>query len=310
VPQAGTGPTAGTEAASGRSRSAAVQGWLARRADSSLGRLGIAWFRRYFDSSHNSGSAATIYGTLSVFPTAMMMIAFFDWWGGDTQAFAARLIDHLRLDGTTADLVRETFGTASSNALAATIAAVAGFLIWGLGIGQIFQRFYARAWRIEVGSAADQGLFALWFFAVAGLLGVVVVSAAELRSAGLLVVLPVWCVGSTLFWLWTPRLLLHRRIGLRALLPGALLATGVIGGTVATSPLWIAGTLNANGRAFGSFGIVLGMLTYAFILVTIALVCAVFSPVWADWRETERRRATRSASSLSAAERDVPRRSG
>jgi hypothetical protein len=32
------------------------------------------------------------------------------------------------------------------------------------------------------------------------------------------------------------------------------------------------------------------MLAYAFILVTIALVCAVFSPVWADWREAERLR--------------------
>jgi membrane protein len=282
--------TAAVETASDGGRVARIQRWLASRADSPFGRLSLEWFHRYFEASRNSGSAATIYGMLSVFPTAMMAIAYFNWWNGDTQAFAARLIDHLRLEGTTADLVRDTFGTASSNALAASVVAVVGFLIWGLGIGPIVQRFYAGAWRIEVGSAADQALFAVWFFVVCGLIALVIVSAGELRSAGLIVVVPVWFVASTLFWLWTPLLLLHRRIGLRALLPGALLATVALGGAMATSPLWIASTLNANGRAFGHFGIALGILAYVFILVTMAFACAVFSPVWADWRQDERQR--------------------
>jgi len=269
------------------SRIARVQAWLGRRVDTRLGRFSLQWFRRYFEASTNSGSAATIYSALSVFPTAMVAIAYFHWSGGDTNAFADRLIDHLRLDGSTAELVREMFGTASSNALAATIAAIAGFLLWGLGIGQIVQTLYARAWRIEVGSAADQGRFAIWFFVVSGLFALLAVSAAELRAAGWIVVVVVWLFGSTLFWLWTPRFLLHRAIGLRALLPGALLATGVLGGALLTAPLWIASTLDAQGRAFGSFGIALAVLAYAFIMVTMAFVCAVFSPVWADRRQAE-----------------------
>jgi hypothetical protein len=28
-----------------------------------------------------------------------------------------------------------------------------------------------------------------------------------------------------------------------------------------------------------------------FIMITMSLVCAVFSPVWASWRESERQRA-------------------
>lgn len=291
----------GTEPTSGRSRVDAMQDWLARRAETPLGRLSLAWFRRYFEASRNSASATTIYAMLSVFPTAMVAIAYFDWSGGDTHAFSDRLIDHLRLDGPIADLVREMFGTASSNALAATVAAVVGFLIWGLGIGQIVQNLYARAWRVDVGSAADQGLFAIWFFVVSGLFALVAVSVTELRSAGLLVVMPVWFVGSMLFWLWTPRFLLHRQVGLRALLPGALLATGVIGGAVATSPLWIASTLNAQGRAFGSFGVALGVLAYAFIMVTMAFVCAVFSPVWAEWRQAEKKRRHRGPSQADGA---------
>ena len=101
----------------------------------------------------------------------------------------------------------------------------------------------------------------------------------------------VWLVASTAFWLGVPRLLLHGKVPLRSLLPGALVASIVIGGTIATSPLWLAPSLNQSGKAFGAFGVVLTTIAYAFILLTISLVCGVFSPVWAGWRESERRRA-------------------
>jgi uncharacterized BrkB/YihY/UPF0761 family membrane protein len=79
-------------------------------------------------------------------------------------------------------------------------------------------------------------------------------------------------------------LLLRGKIGLRSLLPGALLASLVIGGATATSPLFLGPLLNEDGRHFGSFGVVLALLTWAFILATLSTVCAVFSPVWAEWR--------------------------
>jgi hypothetical protein len=266
-------------------RIAAMQHWLRRRADTSVGQLSLSWFQRYFEASQNSGSAATVYSVLSVFPTALAAIAYFDLSGGDANAFSQRLVDHLRLDGQTADLVQEMFGSASSNALAATLAAVVGFLIWGIGIGQIVKNVYARAWRIDIANtASDQGLFAVWFFVVCGALALYVVAAEKLKGAGLVVVIPIWVIGSTLFWLWTPRYLLRKAVGVRALLPGALLSTLILGGALVTAPFWIATTLNAQGRAFGSFGIALGILAYVFTIITMAFVCAVFSPVWAEWR--------------------------
>jgi hypothetical protein len=51
--------------------------------------------------------------------------------------------------------------------------------------------------------------------------------------------MPVYLVASTAFWLWTPRYLLRGKIGLRPLVPGALLASLLLGGATATSPfLW------------------------------------------------------------------------
>jgi membrane protein len=274
----------------GDGRTKAVQDWLSRRADTRLGRLALQWFRAYFAASRNSGCAATVYSSLSVLPASLVAVSYFHSSGSDTNAFAERLTTHLKLNGATASLVQDTFGSASSNALAASITVVISFLIWGIGIGQIYQAVYARAWRIKVGSAADQGLFAIFFFVITGAIALAVVSAGELRNTGWFVVLPVWLVGSTVFWLWVPRFLLHRKVGLRALLPGALLATIVLGGATATAPFFVAAPLNANGKAFGSFGVVVTMIGYVFIMITMSLVCAVFSPVWASWRETEKQR--------------------
>jgi membrane protein len=281
-----------TSEATSERRADRIQAWLTRRADTSLGRLSLQWFRAYFEASRNSGCALTVYSSLSVLPAALVAIAYFHPSQDNTNVFAQRLIAHMKLTGTTATLVQGTFGTASANALAASLTVVVSFLLWGIGIGQIYQDVYVRAWRIErVVSVADQGLFAAFFFVLSGAIALLLVGTSHLHGAGLLIVVPVWVIGSTGFWLLVPALLLHRRVGWRALLPGALMASLVVGGTMAFSPLYLATPLNANGKAFGSFGVVLTTVGYAFVLLTISLVCIVFSPVWARWRESESGRA-------------------
>ncbi|HEX6663668.1 MAG TPA: YhjD/YihY/BrkB family envelope integrity protein [Gaiellaceae bacterium] len=269
-------------------RATRVLGWVKGRADTSLGRLAFLWFRRYFEASRNSGAAVSAYFTLSVVPCALAGVAYFHLAGGNENALAGRMIDHLRLDETTADIVRQTFGSTSDNVVAATLVVVVGFLLWGLGIGQLYRDVYARAWRIKAGSASDQALFTIWFFVVAALVALLAVSTAQLQTKGYVIVIPAWLVASTVFWLWTPRFLLHRAIPIRSLFPGALLASFVMAGTIGTSPLWIGPTLTQNANAFGSFGVVIAMLAYVLIFVTISLICAVFSPVWFEWREGER----------------------
>ena len=219
----------GEAAGGGDGRLAAVRDWLHGHADRPLARLALLWLRRYLEASRNSGAAASIYFTLSALPTALVVIAFFNLAAKNENAFSNRLIAHMKLDGATASLVRELFGSTSNNVLAATLTIVFGFLLWGLGIGQVYRDLYARAWRIQVGSVTDQVRFAIWFFAASGLVALMTVSAANLRSDGWLVLIPAWIAASIIFWLWTPRFLLHRKVTLRALLPGALLASLVLG---------------------------------------------------------------------------------
>jgi hypothetical protein len=173
-----------------------LRGWLSRRGESSLARLAQLWFRRYFEASRNSGAAASAYVTLSVLPAGLVFIALFNLTTNNENAFADRLIRHMRLDGTTATIVSDLFGKTSDNALAASIAVVIGFLIWGLSVGQIYQDVYARAWGVEVSAATNQLLFAIFFFVFSIVIAALFGSASELRSAGWAVAILVWIVGS------------------------------------------------------------------------------------------------------------------
>ena len=49
--------------------------------------------------------------------------------------------------------------------------------------------------------------------------------------------------------------------------------------------------MNSNGKTFGAFGVVVTVIGYAFVMFTMSLACAVFSPVWAQWRKTEKERS-------------------
>ena len=167
--------------------SKAVHDWLARRADTSVGRLALQWFRAYFAASRSSGCAVTVYSALSVLPAVLVVAAVLHPSSGDANLFAQRLISHLKLNGATASLVQGTFGSASSNALAASLTVFVSFLLWGIGIGQIYQDVYARAWGIKVDSLADQGLFAIFFFVLTGVLALAVLATVRLHDTGWLV---------------------------------------------------------------------------------------------------------------------------
>jgi membrane protein len=241
-------------------------------------------------ASKNSGASTTAYFMLSVIPTALVAIAFFDQSGGNTNALAERIITHMHLTGSTADIVRQTFGTTANNLLAATVAVVISFLFWGIGIGQLYRDVYNRAWRVETAQASDQVLFTIWYFVTCGLVGCMFVATTETASSSRALFIPVWFAAATVYWLWTPRFLLHRKVATRRLLPGALLGAFVLGGTIGTAPLWMGPTLNQNAKAFGSFGVVLAIIAFALIAITISMACAVFAPVWEEFRQAEKER--------------------
>ncbi len=271
-----------------------IRDWLGRQTDSWIGRLSFLWFKRYMQASKNSGASTTAYFMLSVVPTALVAVALFGQAGGDTSALAERLVTRMHLTGDVAEIVRQTFGTTADNTLAATVAVVISFLFWGIGIGQLYRDVYTRSWRVETAQASDQVLFTIWYFVTCGLLGAMFLATTETASSNRALFIPLWLGVSVLYWLWTPRFLLHKKVPTRRLLPGAFLGAFVLGGTIGTAPLWMGPTLNQNAQAFGPFGVVLALLAFVLIAITISMVCAVFGPVWEEFRQLENERQSAS----------------
>jgi membrane protein len=263
-----------------------IRDWLGRQQDSRVGRFSFLMFKRYLEASKNTGAATTAYFMLSVLPTALAAIAVFGHAGGDTNALANRIITRMHLTGDTADIVRSTFGSTANNALAATVVVVIGFWFWGMGIGQLYRDLYERAWRVQTAQANDQVLFIVWYFVACGLLGVTFATTTWVSSHRVLFI-PIWLCASMAFWLWTPRFLLHKKVSMRRLLPGAVVGAIVLGGTIGTAPLWMGPTLNQNARAFGPFGVVLALIGMVLTVITTSLACAVFAPVWEEFRAKE-----------------------
>ena len=155
-------------AGTGGSRLAAARDWLHGHADTSLARLALLWFRRCFEASRNSGAAATTYMTLSVLPTALVIVAVFNLAKGDENAFADRLISHMNLGGSTASVVHDLFGTTEQRP-GGLVTIVIGFLLWGLSIGQFAatRRFRSAARRGTASATCrSPAFFALAFAAV------------------------------------------------------------------------------------------------------------------------------------------------
>jgi len=265
-----------------------IRDWLARQQNSRVGRLAFLLFRRYLEASKNSGAATTAYFMLSILPTALAAIAVFGKAGGDVNALATRMITRMHLTGNTAEIVSQTFGTTASNALAASFAVVFGFWFWGMGIGQLYRDLYERAWKVETAQSNDQALFIVWYFVTCGLLGVMFLTTTTgFATAHRALFIPLWLCVSMAFWLWTPRFLLHNKVPTRRLLPGAVVGAVVLGGTIGTAPLWMGPTLNTNAQAFGPFGVVLALIGLVLTVITTSMVCAVFAPVWEEFRASE-----------------------
>jgi membrane protein len=259
--------------------------WVQRRAGGRPGSLVLGWLLRYVESSENSAEALVLGTFLSVVPALLAIYALSDLSAGSGNGIAQHLIYRLHIHAPAARLVSSAFGSETSNAAAATVISLVGFVIFGLGLGKIVQRVYARAWRIEVRSLADRWRFALWFVVSTILLGLQVTEESLVSSLGWVLASPIGLVVLVAFWLWTPWLLLHRRVSLRLLLPGALVVAVVYMLALTVSEFVLGYWITDNGRFFGSFGVVLALVAWAQVVAAIWLVCAVFSPVYAEWRE-------------------------
>jgi membrane protein len=198
-----------------------------------------------------------------------LLIVFGTVAQGSSEEVADDLIERFDISGEAADTLRDAVSQPPDSGV--TVVGVLLLIISALSFTRAMQRLYVRAWRLEpLGVRGNLwGLVWLSMFigfwslqpAIVGLFDGVVGFSVSLSL-------------STLLWVWTPWLLVARRIPWRRLLPQAFLtAVGILALAIGAA-VYLPYAVASTSAEFGVLGVAFTLLSLLFALSLVLVVTA------------------------------------
>jgi len=228
----------------------------------------------------------SLYVLVAVIPALLVMAEYLD---SHPAALANHLTHHYGLSAPTAALVHSVLVQDRHHELGSALLAIAGALFFGLGFGRVLQIVHTRAWQIpEPSRQADQGRYALVLLGLYGLILLLLVQLAGLAggpSWARFAVTPGWVALLTLYFAWAARVLTHKQIGWRDLLPGAALTAGGLVVLIWISRYVMEFWINFYARDYGGFGVVMAIFFWIAFSSFVIVASASLAPALADRRE-------------------------
>jgi len=264
--------------------------WVERQDPGSGWGVAIGAWRRYQAVDGPLQSALlSIYMLVAVLPALLVMEDFLD---PHPNSLAARLVHHFHLNAPTSAMINSVLGEGREHELGSALFAIAGALFFGLGFGRVLQNVHARAWGIPLPKRqVDQALYATILLGLYGLLLVLLLQLDELRGE------PSW-VGFTLavgwvgllvlFFVWAPRLLTHKRITRRDLLPSAALTAFALVVLMMVSRYVMQFWVDLYAKDYGGLGVVLAVYFWIALSSGVIVWAASLSPALAVRRDLRR----------------------
>jgi membrane protein len=200
--------------------------------------------------------------------------------GIDRDGFSDAIVDRFDLDARTANIVQQAFSPPPDVQSSLSVLGVLLLVVSALSFTRGLQRAYETAWRLpRLGvRATPAGL--VWLVGVVAFLTVF----GGLRSAIVDLSRPVASAVvalafSSVVWMFTPWILLSRRVPWRALVPtAALTAVGMTGLSIA-GIVYMPRSISASAGSYGTIGVAISLVSWfvaaGFILVGCAAVGAV-----------------------------------
>ena len=192
---------------------------------------------------------------------------------------------NLHLSGDTAQIVKDTFTTASSGKIAALGITVISLLVTGLDISAAAQTAYARAFAMTPLRGPQKylrgGAWLVLLLAGTGA-GLTLRSVTVGRPAlFVLIAWAVWIAVEFGFFIITPRLLLDLPFAWRDLVPGAAVCTGAALAVHAVAAFFLRYWFGFYGHAYGGFGIGLALIAFTGIIASFWVwIAAVMGVYW------------------------------
>ena len=267
-----------------------------------LRRLGQRWpwFDKVLDVHERVGdvrggfiaSAITINVFLALFPLLLVVIAIVGFFANDDPTLANDIIRELGLSGDAAETMSDAIAKAADSAKAASIIGLLGLLWSGLNVVAAVEEGIRAPWQ-EKGAGMKAK-----FVGIGWLFGASAIFLASVALGAILNFLPeevpkgVISVGVILIgllvefgvFLWTFWLLGNHKVGIRPLVPGAVVAaTGFeilkLVGTVMVPQL-----VKSSSALYGPIGIVFAILAWLALIARLLVYSSAVNAV--NWEES------------------------
>jgi membrane protein len=265
--------------------------WADRQDPGSVRGVSISAWRHYqaVDGPRQSVLLA-LYILVAVVPAVLVIEEYLE---ADPAALAKHMAHHYGLSAQTASVVRNVLVQGRTHELGSALLAIAGALFFGLGFGRVLQVVHARAWGVSLPSRqTDQALYAVVLLGLYGLILLLLVQLTEVAGGPSWVrfaVTPGWVVLLAFYFAWTTRLLTHKLISWRDLLPGAALTAAGLVLLMWISRFVMEAWVNLYARDYGGLGVVMALFFWIAFSSAVIVWAASLGPALADRRHLRRR---------------------
>lgn len=224
---------------------------------------------------------------LAVIPLLIICYAFLEAFSPH-RSFGTLVVHDLRLTGSTARIVRDTFTTASSGRHVALSISVISLLITGLDVSATAQIAYARAFSMAPLRGVQK-----YLRGAAWLLLLLVGTGTALALRSLVSGRPLWFALATVlvlialefgFFLLSPRLLLDLPFAWRDLIPGAAVCTGAAVIVHVVAVFFLRNWVSEYGHAYGAYGVGLALIAFVGVIASFWVGIAAVMAVWWERR--------------------------
>jgi membrane protein len=197
------------------------------------------------------------------------------------ESFADRLIDDFDLEGPAAEGVQALFASAGEVESAITGIGLVILLLSITTFARTLQSTYERAYGLEPSGISGLPNSLLWIAALAVWLSLSSIRAEMTDWFGPILTATVALAFAFALWLWTPMILLGRRVAMRRLVPGAVVSAVLLTAVIYASAVYMPILIESAARRYGLIGIAFSLqgwlLTIAVVIVAGAVVGSVLS---------------------------------
>ena len=245
-----------------------------------------AWKRYQAVDGPLQSALLSIYIFVAILPALLVMEGYLE---DDPKALSTSLVSHYDLSPSTAKLVEGVLAQGQGHHLGAALFAIAGSLFFGLNFGRVLQTVHVKAWSLTLPRRqTDLGRYALALLGLYGLLLLVLVQLKELSGSPGWVkfaIGPGWFALLTLYFLWVKRMLTHKLVPARDMLPASALTAGAIVAIVIASSYFMNLWVNLYAKDYGGLGVVMAIFFWIGFTSAAIVLSTSLSPALAGRRE-------------------------